>query len=401
MTDAIKSTGVIGLGVMGFDIAFLYAQKGYRALVYDAAEAAMKNVPARRDRTIERLQRRNRITEAEAANVRNLLAAAPNLDSLCKTDLITEAVSESGETKRAVYRALRDGGFAGILTTNTSSLTRRSLLGDGDYANERFATTHFFNPVLYTQIVEVVKGDMSKENCTILTAFLADLGRKPVETKDISGFVSNSVLMVYAVMALRLIEAGATIDAVDGAAKDIYALPPCLSYDSWKPSIVEDVTQVMFDFRRDAYLRSSKLLTALAKSNPVFYVDQKPNSAIYMLAERGSRAPSREFIKLALLTSVRTAAARIVELGEAPAMVDFIATVGLKFPREPLAEIDEMGAGAVLKDLRAVNETMPVNGLQAPALLTAMASEGQKFFQTGQANPWLAAHVEGKAHASD
>ena len=401
MTDSIKSAGVIGLGVMGFDIAFLYSQKGYRALVYDAAEAAMKNLAARRDQTIERLQRRNRISEAEAANVRNLLVAAPNLDSLCKTDLITEAVSESGETKRAVYRALRAGGFAGILTTNTSSLTRASLLGHGDYAGQRFATTHFFNPVLYTQMVELVKGDMDGTNYATLEAFLDDLGRKPVATKDISGFVSNSVLMVYAVMALRLIEAGAAIDAVDGAAKELRALPPCLSYDSWKPSIVEDVTRVMFDFRGDAYLRSSKLLTALAKSNPFFYLDQKPNSAIYTLVERGSRPPSGEIIKLALLTSVRMAAARTVELGEAPGTADFIATEGLKFPRGPLAEIDEIGAGAVLTDLRAVNEAIPVNWLPAPALLTAMANKGQKFFQSGQANPWLAAHVEGKAHASN
>ena len=32
----------------------------------------------------------------------------------------------------------------------------------------------------------------------LLMSFLIDLGRKPIETKDISGFVSNSVLMVYA-----------------------------------------------------------------------------------------------------------------------------------------------------------------------------------------------------------
>ena len=41
MVDALKSVGVVGLGVMGFDIAFLYAQKGYQTLVYDAAPAAM------------------------------------------------------------------------------------------------------------------------------------------------------------------------------------------------------------------------------------------------------------------------------------------------------------------------------------------------------------------------
>jgi 3-hydroxyacyl-CoA dehydrogenase len=44
MIDAIKTVGVLGLGVMEFDIAFPYAQKGYRTLVYDASTTAMDNV---------------------------------------------------------------------------------------------------------------------------------------------------------------------------------------------------------------------------------------------------------------------------------------------------------------------------------------------------------------------
>jgi 3-hydroxyacyl-CoA dehydrogenase len=384
---------------MGFDIAFLYAQKGYRTLVYDAAEAAMKNITARRDQTIERLKRRNRISETEVEHVKGGLIVVPGLAAMAGADLVTEAVSESGKTKKSVYRALRESGFAGMLTTNTSSLTRASLVDNGDYARERFATTHFFNPVLYTQMVELVKGDMNDGSFATLTGFLDDLGRKPVETKDISGFVSNSVLMVYAVMALRLIEAGAAIEAVDGAAKELRALPPCLSYDSWKPSIVEDVTRVMHEFRGDSYLRSSKLLAALGKDNPFFYVDQKPNPAIYNLFERTVPTPDPAMIKLALLTAVRIAAARTVELGETPVKVDFIATEGLKFPRGPLGEIDDLGADSVLKDLRAVNEAMPVNELQAPALLTAMAGAGQKFFDKSEANPWVAAFVEEKSHA--
>ena len=316
-------------------------------------------------------------------------------------DLVTEAVSESGKTKKLVYQALRDSGFARhfnhqhVVAYQSQSGRRRRL------SRERFATTHFFNPVLYTQMVEVVKGDMNDGSFATLTGFLDDLGRKPVETKDISGFVSNSVLMVYAVMALRLIESGATIEAVDGAAKELRALPPCLSYDSWKPSIVEDVTRVMHEFRGDELSEILEALAALAKDNPFFYVDQKPNPAIYNLFERSGRAPDQALIKLALLTSVRVAAARTVELGETPATVDFIATDGLKFPRGPLGEIDDLGADSVLKDLRAVNKAMPVNELQPPALLTAMADAGQKFFDNGEANPWVAAFVEGRSHARD
>jgi len=398
MINAIKTVGVLGLGVMGFDIAFLYAQKGYRTVVYDAASAAMKNVAARRDQTIERLKRRDRISGAEAENIRHGLIAASGVASMAAADLVTEAVSESGKIKKSVYQALRDGGFSGILTTNTSSLTRASLVGDGDYPKEKFATTHFFNPVLYTRMVEVVKGDMDDGSYGNLMSFLADLGRKPVETKDISGFVSNSVLMVYAVMALRLIEAGARIEAVDGAAKELRALPPLFSFDSWKPSIVEDVTRVMWEFRGDDFLRSSKLLAALAAGNPLFYAGQKPNTAIYDLVEKRGTGLEPSIVKLALTTSVRLAAARTVELGEAPPMVDFISTEGLTFPRGPLAEIDERGAANVLDDLRSVNGTIR-DGMKAPELLSAMADDKQTFYKDGRVNPWVTAFVERKVHA--
>jgi 3-hydroxybutyryl-CoA dehydrogenase len=398
MIDAVKTVGVLGLGVMGFDIAFLYAQKGYQTLIYDAAEAAMNRIPVRRDQTIERLKRRNRISDAEIANVTNGLVPATNLADMAAAGLITEAVSESGKTKKIVYRALHDNRFGGILTTNTSSLTRASLVGDGDYPRDRFATTHFFNPVLYTQMVEVVRGDMNDANHGVLMSFLADLGRKPIETKDISGFVSNSVLMVYAVMALRLVESGATIETVDGAAKELRALPPLFSFDSWKPSIVEDVTRVMYEFRGDEFLRSSKLLAALAKGNPLFYVDQKPNPEIYELVGKRGAELSPSLAKLALITSVRLAAARTVELGEAPATVDFISTEGLKFPRGPLAEIDELGAAAVLNDLQTVNSAI-ANGMTAPELLRAMAEDKQTFFKDGQANPWVAGFLARRADA--
>jgi 3-hydroxybutyryl-CoA dehydrogenase len=399
MIDAVKTVGVLGLGVMGFDIAFLYAQKGYRTLVYDAAEAAMRNFPSRRDQTIERLKKRKRISDAEVDNVKSGLVAVSGLASMASADLVTEAVSESGKTKKAVYKALHEGGFNGILTTNTSSLTRASLLDGGEYPNENFATTHFFNPVLYTQMVEVVRGDMDEASHATLMAFLTDLGREPIETQDLSGFVSNSVLMVYAVMALRLLESGATIEAVDGAAKELRALPPLFSFDSWKPSIVEDVTRVMFEFRGDDYLRSSKLLAALAKSNPLFYVEQKPNSAVYNLIEKRGAGLDPVMVKLALFTSIRVAAARTVELGESPGTVDFISTEGLKFPRGPLAEIDELGAQVVLNDLEKVNDAMPEGKMKAPELLTAIAEARHTFFKEGRANPAMVALIKGRSHA--
>ena len=94
MSEPIKTVGVIGLGVMGFDIAFLYAMKGFRTLAYDAAQAAMDSLPDRREQTIDRLQKRNRISGREIDNLRTLLVPADGIAALVQANLVTEAVSE-------------------------------------------------------------------------------------------------------------------------------------------------------------------------------------------------------------------------------------------------------------------------------------------------------------------
>jgi 3-hydroxyacyl-CoA dehydrogenase / enoyl-CoA hydratase / 3-hydroxybutyryl-CoA epimerase len=401
MADTPRKIGVVGLGVMGFDISFLYAMKGFQTAVYDASKAAMDSLGDRKEQTIERLQKRNRISDAEAKSVRRLLLPSVDLGGLAHMDLITEAVSENARIKLGVYRALRDAGFSGILTTNTSSVTRATLLAGDDYDRRKFVLTHFFNPVLYTQMVEVVKGDMEASHGDAVISFLKEIDRQPVATRDISGFVSNGILMVYAVMALRLLACGARIDAVDQAAKELKLLPPLISFDSWKPSIVEDVTRVMFDLRGDAFLRSSKLLARLAQNNPRFYVDQKPNPAIYKLSKAWARSLDNESIKRALRISMTIAAARVVELGESPTTVDFIATEGIKMPQPPLKEIDRIGPSAVLEELATTNWQLRDQPLTPPELLSAMRDERQTFYKNDQPNPWLSAYNErNAAHAS-
>src|SRR6185295_6149425 len=394
MNSAIKSVGVVGLGVMGFDIAFLYAMKGFPTMIYDAARPAMDAVEHRREQTIERLRKRDRINDVQTNNVRMLLIKASALENFSSMDLITEAVSENTRTKQSVYAALRSARFHGMLTTNTSSVTRATLLAAGAYDSDRFGLTHYFNPVLHTQMVEVVSGDMAVHDRQSLLAFLRDIGRQPVETQDISGFISNSILMVYAVMALRLLEEGATIEAVDQAARELKLLPPLFSFDSWKPSIVEDVTRVMFEHRGDAFLRSSKLLARLAKHNPAFYVNRLPNPKIYDLAEAHGRSIDDESIKHALRASMIIAAARVAELGEAPATIDFIAAQGIKLPQPPLKEIDGIGASTVLDELARTNRQLGNAPLAPPKILTAMSAERQTFYKNGQPNPWLSAYTE-------
>ncbi|HYJ16635.1 MAG TPA: 3-hydroxyacyl-CoA dehydrogenase NAD-binding domain-containing protein, partial [Candidatus Limnocylindria bacterium] len=315
----------------------------------------------------------------EIDNLRTLLVPADGVAALAQMHLVTEAVSEKAQIKLAVYKALRDAGFAGLLTTNTSSVTRATLLRDGIVNRENFSLTHFFNPVLHTQMVEVVSGDMSATNRQAMLSFLKTLGRDPVPVQDISGFVSNGILMIYAVMAVRLLERGARIDQVDRAAKELKLLPPFISFDSWKPSIVEDVTRIMAELRGDTFLRSSPLLSRLAKDNPRFYIDQKPNPQIYELANAHGQSLDDDNVKRALMTSMLVAAARIAELGEAAATVDFVATQGIKMPQPPLKQLDMSGVTALREELEKTNRMLGASPLAIPTNL-AETTGGYKTF---------------------
>ena len=66
----------------------------------------MNALPRCKEQTIERLQRRSRISDVEAEQVRRQPLSVGNLAAMKKLDLITEAVAETAIVKSSVYEAL-------------------------------------------------------------------------------------------------------------------------------------------------------------------------------------------------------------------------------------------------------------------------------------------------------
>ena len=66
---------------------------------------------------------------------------------------------------------------------------------------------HFFNPVPVLRLVEVIRAaETSDETVGAILALARDLGKEPVEARDVAGFVSNRILMPFineAAYALR------------------------------------------------------------------------------------------------------------------------------------------------------------------------------------------------------
>ena len=83
-----------------------------------------------------------------------------------------------------------------ILTSNTSTIPIR-LLTEGMDADlkQRFAITHFFNPVRFMRLLELVKGEETRDDIMQrLEAFSEkELGKGVVNCADTPGFLANRV----------------------------------------------------------------------------------------------------------------------------------------------------------------------------------------------------------------
>ena len=110
-------------------------------------------------------------------------------------DVIIEAIAEKLEIKQKLFADLETKLKPGaVLATNTSSLkiedVARSLRDPG-----RLVGIHFFNPVAALPLVEVVRGEKTREDeVKKATAFVTAIKKLPLIVKSCPGFLVNRVL---------------------------------------------------------------------------------------------------------------------------------------------------------------------------------------------------------------
>jgi 3-hydroxybutyryl-CoA dehydrogenase len=76
---------------------------------------------------------------------------------------------------------------------------------------------HFFSPVPVMKLVEVVVAlDTAEDTVAVAEGFATTVGKKPIRTKDRSGFIVNMLLVPYLMAAVRMYEDGfATREDID------------------------------------------------------------------------------------------------------------------------------------------------------------------------------------------
>jgi 3-hydroxybutyryl-CoA dehydrogenase len=211
--------GVVGAGTMGAGIAQVAALAGHGVLLFDTRNGAAESAIAGISESIDKLVKKGRVPVEQAAQVRSGLLPVVTIDDLKDCTLVIEAIVESLEAKRTLFRDLEEIVAAdALLATNTSSISVTSIAALLKNP-ERLAGMHFFNPASLMPLVEVISGaatSTSVAECIYATA--AKWGKIPVHAKSSPGFIVNRVARPFYSEALRVLQEGAsdcaTIDAV-------------------------------------------------------------------------------------------------------------------------------------------------------------------------------------------
>jgi 3-hydroxybutyryl-CoA dehydrogenase len=215
--------GVVGAGMMGSEIALMFALAGHATILSDQERAQADKALDRLHGLIERGIARGFWSAESGETARRNLSAVNGLDDYADRDLVIEAVFENAELKRSVFARL-DAllSLSAGLTSNTSSISITSLSGAlGPERRRRFLGTHFFSPVSRMQLVEVIPTmDTDPAFIDQASQTLAGIGKTPIRVKDVVGFAVNRLLHALVIESIRLVEEGVCSPAeIDTACK--------------------------------------------------------------------------------------------------------------------------------------------------------------------------------------
>ena len=200
----INKVVVIGSGTMGSGIAAQLCNANVPVTLLDltteisekARERILKSRPPL-------LIDKSKINNINVGNIND------NFNEVGEADWIVEAVVERIDIKHNIYEKIfKERKKGSIVSSNTSSIPIKVLSEKlSDEEKKDFCITHFFNPVRYMDLLEIVKNENNDlDQINSLKSFCEkDLGKGALICNDTPGFLGNRI-GVYA-MQVAMTEA--------------------------------------------------------------------------------------------------------------------------------------------------------------------------------------------------
>ncbi len=193
----MKNIAVIGAGTMGNGIAHTFAQFGYSVALIDVSQDALDKALNTIDKNLDRLVKKEAITESDKSNTLNNLNTFTDLKSgVENAELVVEAATENIDLKLKIFRDLDQLTKENvILASNTSSISITKIASVTNRP-DKVIGMHFMNPVPIMKLVEIIRGYATSDEVTnTIMDISKKLNKVPVEVNDYPGFIANRILM--------------------------------------------------------------------------------------------------------------------------------------------------------------------------------------------------------------
>jgi 3-hydroxyacyl-CoA dehydrogenase/enoyl-CoA hydratase/3-hydroxybutyryl-CoA epimerase len=359
-----------------------------------------KGIAAVRDVLKERLTRKQ-ITRQEMADQLSLVGGTIDYSGFDGVDLVIEAVFEDLKVKHAVVREVEDVlREDAIIASNTSTIPI-ALIAQASRRPERLLGMHFFSPVHRMPLLEVIPTSNTRAD-VVATAvsFGRELGKTVIVVKDAPGFYVNRILAPYLNEAGALLDAGASIEAIDDAMEQFgFPVGPLTLLDEVGLDIAAKSGGILHQAFGERMAPSQAMRAVVnagrtgRKGKSGFYLydaDSKKgaaDSSVYSLLSSPSRSSfTRDEIQQRCALALVNEAARALEEGivRSARDGDIGAVFGIGFPPfrgGPFRWIDAAGVTKVVEALEDLSARFAPRFTPCD-LLVSMARRGERFYAT-------------------
>lgn len=203
----IKNVTIAGTGVLGSQIAFQSAFKGFNVQIYDINDDALEKANERLIVLKGRYVEDNYGTKEEVDNAYNRISQYTDLAKAVENaDLVIEAVPELLPIKQDFYTKLSAvANEKTIFASNSSTMTPSQIVDFTDRP-EKYLHLHFANEIWKLNIAEIMKHERtSDEVFETIIEFAKDIAMIPILLhKEQPGYVLNTLLVPFLKAAMQL-----------------------------------------------------------------------------------------------------------------------------------------------------------------------------------------------------
>ncbi|SDK62563.1 3-hydroxyacyl-CoA dehydrogenase [Natronorubrum texcoconense] len=393
--DDIETVAVVGAGQMGRGIGAVAALAGYETTITDIDESQLEEAAERIEWSYEKRVEKDGATEAETNAALDRLTFTTEFDdAVGDADFVTEAAVEQQAVKQDIFADLEAATpEEAILATNTSGLNITELAETTDDP-ERVIGTHWFNPPMLMELVEVIMTEHTPDGVADTAESLVEsFGKTPIRCKvDVPSFIVNRLMRPYGEEPAWMVYRGEhSLTEIDSAMKYEEGFPmgpfELADFTGGIQLRVEGEQDHLVDDRPMSY--DTEVCPLLHQLYEKGRYGRKADAGYYEYDERDEpRIPvdaGQGFDTLLVWAPVVNEAAKMVENDVASVDdIDTGARLGGNWPMGPLEKADEVGADVVVRKLTEVAsrhedtnklaETLPCD------LLVQKAKTGETFY---------------------